>query len=89
MSLTINCGILDDHYIYYFHFYEEDKMFLFPNYFVFPYRLNITSKSETICLYFVAMYGKMLVLVMIAFCLIEVMDNNVKPLTFQVKKVTI
>ncbi|XP_023321227.1 uncharacterized protein LOC111695966 [Eurytemora carolleeae] len=30
-----------------------------------------------------AMYGKFLVLLMIAFCLIEVMDNNIKPLTFQ------
>jgi len=30
-----------------------------------------------------AMYGKMLVLLMIAFCLIEVMDNKIKPLTFQ------
>ena len=30
------------------------------------------------------MYGKLLVLLMIAFCLIEVMDNNIKPLTFQV-----
>jgi hypothetical protein len=31
-----------------------------------------------------AMYGKVLVLLMIAFCLIEVMDNKVAPLTFQV-----
>ena len=31
-----------------------------------------------------AMYGKLLVLLMVAFCLIEVMDNQVKPLTFQV-----
>jgi hypothetical protein len=30
------------------------------------------------------MYGKVLVLLMIAFCLIEVMDNKVAPLTFQV-----
>ena len=30
-----------------------------------------------------AMYGKLLVLLMFAFCLIEVMDNKVPPLTFQ------
>jgi hypothetical protein len=30
------------------------------------------------------MYGKVVVLLMIAFCLIEVMDNKVAPLTFQV-----
>ncbi len=36
-----------------------------------------------------AMYGKVLVLLMIAFCLIEVMDNKVAPLTFQVYKGTV
>ena len=30
-----------------------------------------------------AMYGKLLVLLMFAFCLVEVMDNKVSPLTFQ------
>ena len=30
-----------------------------------------------------SMYGKLLVLLMFAFCLIEVMDNQVSPLTFQ------
>lgn len=30
-----------------------------------------------------AMYGKLLVLLMFAFCLVEVMDNKVPPLTFQ------
>eukprot|EP00094_Tigriopus_californicus_P009507 TCALIF_09167-PA protein Name:"Protein of unknown function" AED:0.45 eAED:0.45 QI:4/1/0.5/1/1/1/2/0/112 len=29
------------------------------------------------------MYGKFLVLLMLAFCLIEVMDNNIRPLAFQ------
>ena len=29
------------------------------------------------------MYGKLLVLLMFAFCLIEVMDNKIPPLTFQ------
>ena len=37
-------------------------------------------------MFYLAMYGKLLVLLMIAFCLIEVMDNNVKPFTFQVKQ---
>lgn len=36
-----------------------------------------------------AMYGKVLVLLMLAFCLIEVMDNNIKPMAFQVGKVTL
>ncbi|TRY73943.1 hypothetical protein TCAL_15703, partial [Tigriopus californicus] len=31
-----------------------------------------------------SMYGKFLVLLMLAFCLIEVMDNNIRPLAFQV-----
>jgi len=31
-----------------------------------------------------SMYGKLLVLLMMAFCLTEVMDNAVKPLAFQV-----
>ncbi len=30
------------------------------------------------------MYGKLLVLLMLAFCLTEVMDNQIKPLAFQV-----
>ena len=30
------------------------------------------------------MYGKLLVLLMLAFCLTEVMDNKIKPLAFQV-----
>ena len=30
-----------------------------------------------------AMYGKLLVLLMLAFCLIEVMDNKIRPLYFQ------
>ena len=29
------------------------------------------------------MYGKFLVLLMLAFCLTEVMDNNIRPLAFQ------
>ena len=29
-------------------------------------------------------YGKLLVLLMVAFCLTEVMDNKIKPLAFQV-----
>ena len=32
-----------------------------------------------------AMYGKVLVLLMVAFCLTEVLDNKVRPLTFQVR----
>lgn len=31
-----------------------------------------------------AMYGKLLVLLMLAFCLTEVMDNQIRPLKFQV-----
>ena len=30
------------------------------------------------------MYGKVLVLLMLAFCLTEVMDNQIRPLAFQV-----
>jgi hypothetical protein len=31
-----------------------------------------------------AMYGKILVLLMVAFCLTEVLDNKIRPLAFQV-----
>ena len=30
-----------------------------------------------------SLYGKFLVLLMLAFCLTEVMDNNIRPLLFQ------
>ena len=30
-----------------------------------------------------SLYGKLLVLLMLAFCLTEVMDNNIRPLLFQ------
>lgn len=33
------------------------------------------------------MYGKLLVLLMLAFCLTEVMDNQIKPLAFQVSTI--
>ena len=32
-----------------------------------------------------SMYGKLVVLLTIAFCLTEVMDNSILPLTFQVR----
>ena len=32
-----------------------------------------------------SMYGKILVLLMVAFCLTEVLDNKIRPLAFQVK----
>ena len=32
------------------------------------------------------MYGKVLVMLMLAFCLTEVMDNKIRPLAFQVRK---
>ena len=32
------------------------------------------------------MYGKVLVLLMVAFCLTEVLDNKIRPLAFQVRK---
>ena len=31
-----------------------------------------------------SMYGKLLVVLMLAFCFTEVMDNSIAPLTFQV-----
>ena len=33
-----------------------------------------------------SMYGKVLVMLMLAFCLTEVMDNKIRPLAFQVRK---
>ena len=44
------------------------------NYFLFSSHFWVSLSS---------LYGKFLVLLMLAFCLTEVMDNNIRPLLFQ------
>ena len=52
--------------------------------------MSCTKKSTTysshLWVAMSSMYGKLLVLLMVAFCLTEVMDNKIKPLAFQVNE---
>ena len=52
--------------------------------FHFMYTDLLSFNSSHMWVTLSSMYGKLLVLMMLAFCLTEVMDNNIKPLAFQV-----
>ena len=55
------------------------------NIYVFNNRFLSFFSSSHLWVALSSMYGKVLVLLMLAFCLTEVMDNQIRPLAFQVR----
>lgn len=47
--------------------------------------MGCTHSSTHLWVSLSSMYGKLLVVLMLAFCFTEVMDNSIAPLTFQVQ----